>query len=226
MQFIIWGRRGGFATWVSEHSQVPGRLLARDCRYHIASAAPLPLPGYWKNFILHSEFSSLFVVLWKAQRTRTADNLEQLKMIYWKKKISSEFVVSSLNNNNMSDNMLNIFSNKSSVFSWGKKKHSFLPLEMIKHKAIFCMLADNKACCLSMFLVSFWEYKIQKRRIFALSSEVAQSAELCHFNSGKKAVQYLACPINIGHLVLNYCFFPKYSTEAEYTKGETFSSCL
>lgn len=55
---------------------------------------------------------------------------EQEKLATWnswkgfigkKKKISSEFVVSSLNNNNMSDNMLNIFSNKSSVFSWGKK---------------------------------------------------------------------------------------------------------
>lgn len=53
--------------------------------------------------------------------------------------------MSSNKDDNMRNNILIIFNSKESIFSQGR---------FIESNAIFCMLANIKACIFSMFLVS------------------------------------------------------------------------
>lgn len=128
---------------------------------------------------LHREFSSLFAVLWKAQRTRKAGNLEQLKRIYWeKKKISSEFVVSSLNTNNMSDYMLNIFSNKSSVFSWGKKPFYLLKWLNVRQYSACLQITKLAAFPCSLYPSENTKYKREELLLCPVKSLNLQNCDI------------------------------------------------
>lgn len=177
MQLIIWGRRGGFATWVSEHSQVPGRLLAQDCRYHIANAAPLPLPGYWKDFAPWVFLP--FCCFVKGTENKKSWQLGTVeKDLLGKKKISSEFVVSSLNNNNMSDNMLNIFSNKSSVFSWGKKPFYLLKWLNVRQYSACLQITKLAAFPCSLYPSENTKYKREELLLCPVKSLNLQNCDI------------------------------------------------
>ena len=104
------------------------------------------------------EFSSLFVVLRKTQRAGKANSLELLKIVYCKRfSVSFEFVVSSDKDDNMGNNILNIFNNKESVFSQRKKKiYLYLSLKVRQYSA--CLQTSR----LAAFPCSLYPFDYQR----------------------------------------------------------------